>query len=122
MRAISSSVFGLRSSVATASSAGMVVQLQVVVVVVAGIALHDERAIGFGNANEVAFVAKTGVAVRAESELELVALFVAFVLGEVHEGNVRDRLVVGSSGGNTGRSDIVVAPLNARLGRIPLDA
>lgn len=105
-----SSVFG--SSVAVGASASWVINhLRLEVVVVARVARHEERATWSGNAHEVAFVVKTGVAVRTQAELELVALLVALSLGEVHEGDVRDDglLLV----------DIVVAPQNACLGSIP---
>jgi len=124
LRVFGSSVFG--SSVAVGTRASRVTnQLRLEVVVVARVARHDERTTWSGNAHEVAFVVKTGVTVRAESELELVALLVALSLGEVHEGNVRDNGRLG----NSSRSDssdssrsvikIVVAPQQACSGSIP---
>lgn len=93
MQAIS--VFGLRSSVATCTLAVETLEPNLLVVVVAGVAPHDEGAGGAtGFAHEVAFVAKTGVAVRAQAKLELLALVGALFFREVHEGHMRGLFVV----------------------------
>ena len=63
---------------------------QLLVVLVARVTRHHPGAAeAAGLAHEVAFVVKTGVTVCAQAKLELVALLVAFFLGQVHEGGVR---------------------------------
>ena len=63
---------------------------QLPVVLVARVTRHHPGAAeAAGLAHEVAFVVKTGVTVCAQAKLELVALLVAFFLGQVHEGGVR---------------------------------
>jgi tetrahydromethanopterin S-methyltransferase subunit E len=81
------------------------------VVSMARIARQNERVVGTGFAHEFALVAETGVAMRAQSKLELGALLGTLVFGEVHEGNVWTRVV----------SNIVVAPLSVCVGVIPSD-
>jgi len=60
--------------------------------VVVGARIADEAPNG---AQEFVIVAETGVAVRAQSKLELGALLVALVFCEVHEGDVD--VLLGSS-------------------------
>jgi len=100
---------------------------QIQVVRTARIARHQGVSIGSGFAHKFAFVVKAGIAVRAQPKVEQFALLVTFFFGEVHEGNVRLRLVVGGSSRrrsritSSRRGNIVVAPLNMRLGVIPVD-
>jgi hypothetical protein len=62
---------------------------QLLVVVVARVTRHHPGAAeAAGLTHEVAFVVKTGVTVCAQAKLELVALLVALILGQVHEGDV----------------------------------
>jgi hypothetical protein len=62
---------------------------QLLVVLVARVTRHHPGAAeAAGLTHEVAFVVKTGVTVYAQAKLELVALLVAFFLGQVHEGDV----------------------------------
>jgi len=49
---------------------------------------HPGAAKAAGLTHEVAFVVKTGVTVYAQAKLEFVALLVALILGQVHEGDV----------------------------------
>ena len=59
------------------------------VVVVARVTRHHPGAAeAAGLTHEVAFVVKTGVTVYAQAKLELIALLVALILGQVHEGDV----------------------------------
>ena len=62
---------------------------QLLVVLVARVTRHHPGAAeAAGLTHEVAFVVKTGVTVYAQAKLELVALLVALILGQVHEGDV----------------------------------
>jgi hypothetical protein len=83
-------VFG--SSVTAGTLTAGTLEPHLLVVVVARFAPHHEGAGGAtGFAHEVAFVAKTGIAVRAQAKLELIALLGALFLREVHVGNVNVR-------------------------------
>ena len=86
-------VFG--SSVTAGTLTAGTLEPHLLVVVVARFTPHHEGAGGAtGFAHEVAFVAKTGVAVRAQAKLELIALLGALFLREVHVGNVRGLFVL----------------------------
>ena len=86
----SSGPWVLGSSVTASTLAADTLEPHLLVVVVARIAPHHEGAGGAaGFAHEVAFVVKTGVTVRAQTELELLALVSALFFREVDEGNMR---------------------------------
>jgi hypothetical protein len=83
------------------------------VIFVAPIACQHEHVVGTWFAHEFALVAETGVAIRAQSKLELGALLGALVFGAVHEWNVWAL--------DVGIGNIVVEPLKVCAGVIPSD-